>query len=182
MNILDLISGAAGGQVVGQIAKKLGISEPLALAAATALLPALTRGLQRNATSTGGLDSLLGALKTGNHQRFVDEPETLATDETIEEGNAILGHVLGSKDVSRNVAGNAAQQTGLDPAILKKMLPMLAATTMGTLSKETQGGTRLNALPGNTSADPLSALTSFLDSGEDGSGTDELLNLAKRFF
>jgi hypothetical protein len=96
-------------------------------------LPALARGLQRNAAQPGGLDALLKALGTGGHDRYVDRPEELTREEAVADGNAILGHILGSKDVSRNLAGHAAQQTGLDAGILKKMLPVIAAVAMGAL-------------------------------------------------
>ena len=146
--------------------------------AVSALLPALMRGMQRNAAKPGGLDSLVGALGSGNHQRYVEEPETLADDSSISDGNAILGHIFGSKNVSRNVAGGAAKQTGIDPAVLK-MLPMLAGVAMGALSKETQGGSQLASAP--TGTNPLGALSGLLGAGADDSGTDDLLNLAKNF-
>jgi hypothetical protein len=47
------------------------------------------------------------------------------------QGNALLGTLFGSEDVSRAVAQGAAQQSGLDPALLKKMLPMLAMAVGG---------------------------------------------------
>ena len=180
MNLLESILGANGGKAVGQIAKQLGIPESIAEQAAGALAPSIGRGLERNAKSSGGLDSLLGALKNGNHEKYVDEPEVLEKPETIEDGNAILGHILGSKDVSRNVAGNAARQTGIDASILKKVLPMLGAVAMGSLAK--QGGGFVSGAGGPAGSKPLDLIESFLDSDKDGSATDDVLNLAKKFF
>ena len=48
----------------------------------------------------------------------------------------MLGHILGSKDASRQLASEAAARTGLDVGILKKMLPAIAAMLMGGLSKQ----------------------------------------------
>ena len=175
MNLLDsILDPKGGGGAVAQIAKQLGIPEGVAKQATTALAPALARGLQKNATKPGGLDSLLGALSKGNHEEYVDKPEKLGDEATIKDGNAILGHIFGSKDVSRNVAGSAAQETGIDAAVLKKMLPMLAGVAMGSLSKQTGGG---QATGGN----PLAMLSGLLDTGKDGSATDDVLNLAKKF-
>jgi hypothetical protein len=182
MGILDSLLESNSG-AVGQIAKQLGLPEGLTQQAVSALAPALARGLQRNASTPGGLDSLLGALGSGNHQRYVDEPETLSQEASIADGNAILGHIFGSKDVSRNVAGAAAQKTGLDSTVLKKMLPMVAGVAMGALSKQTGGGSQLSAVAKTSSpGDAISALSGLLDSDEDGSSTDDLLTLAKKFF
>ena len=60
------------------------------------------------------------------------------TDTT--SGNNVLGQIFGSKDVSRAVAQNAASQTGQDPAILKKMLPMLAMLVGGYMAKQRDAG------------------------------------------
>jgi hypothetical protein len=183
MGLLDSILETAGGSdAIGQIAKQLGVPEGIAKQAAGALSPALARGLQRNASKPGGLDSLMGALQKGNHQRYVDEPQKLGEEDTIADGNAILGHIFGSKDVSRNVAGSAAKETGIDAGVLKKMLPMLGAVAMGSLSKQTGGG-QLGALTGSGGpGGALGALSGLLDADKDGSPTDELLDLAKKFF
>src|SRR5690606_21560216 len=63
--------------------------------------------------------------------------EVVAPEPTpVNKGNAILGEIFGSKDVSREVAGQASQSTGLDPAVLKKMLPVLAMLVAGYLSSQ----------------------------------------------
>ena len=192
MGLLDSILEAGNGAVVGQIAGKLGIPESVARQAAGALTPALSRGLERNAQKPGGLESLLGALSSGSHQKYIEQPDAIGDDAGIEDGNKILGHILGSKDVSRNVAGAAAAKTGVDAGTLKKMLPMLATAAMGALSKQTQSSSGpANALTGGAGSNPLTALqtagglgalTQFLDSDKDGDATDDLLNLAKKFF
>jgi hypothetical protein len=191
MGLIDSILGANNGAAVSQIAGKLGIPESVATKAASALTPALSRGLQRNAEKPGGLESLLGALGSGQHEKYVDQPEVIGDESSIEDGNAILGHILGSKDVSRNVAGEAANKTGVDADTLKKMLPMLATVAMGTLAKQTKSGGATSGLVGGGGSNPLSglqaagglgALTQLLDSNKDGNSMDDVLNLAKKFF
>ncbi len=44
--------------------------------------------------------------------------------------------MFGSKDVSRQVAAHASRQTVLGADLLKQMLPVVAAMTMGVLSKQ----------------------------------------------
>jgi len=52
--------------------------------------------MTRNTRQPGGLESLLGALQSGKHQRHVEDPSTLANEETIQDGNGILlGGLLG---------------------------------------------------------------------------------------
>jgi hypothetical protein len=181
--ILGGILGGAGGgganKVIGQIARQLGIPESMAQMAAGAPLPALTKGLAKNASKPGGLEDLLGALTGGKHAAYVDNPETVTQPEAIEDGNNILGHIFGSKDVSRNVAGQASQKTGIDAGILKQMLPMLAGSTLGTLEK--QVGTQRSAPPPPQAKDTLSSLLGAA-SGNDDPDLEDALTLAKKFF
>ena len=52
------------------------------------------------------------------------------------DGNGILGHLFGSKDLSRAVASQAAQATGIGQNVLQQMLPVIAAMLMGGLFKQ----------------------------------------------
>ena len=52
----------------------------------------------------------------------------------VDKGNDVLGQIFGSKDVSRTVATHASNQTGIDPALLKKMLPILAMLVAGYMA------------------------------------------------
>ena len=124
------------------------------------LVPALSAGVKRNAGQQTGLDGLIGALK---------------------KGNKILGHLFGSKDVSRQVAAHASEQTGVSSSILKKMLPVVATMVMGGLSKQSNssGGALAGLLGGGNqqSGGGQSLLTSFLDADGDGSVADDLLGM-----
>ena len=148
MNLFDMLTQASGGAAVQQVSQKTGLSQDQTSMAIKALLPAIAAGLQRNAGQPGGLQSLLGALENGNHDRYLDKPETLAQPEAIMDGNAILGHLLGSKDTSRAVASQASQKTGIDSQLLKMILPMIATMAMGSLSKQTKEPNMLQALAG----------------------------------
>lgn len=125
----------AGTGAVQQLGQRFGLSADQTSAALNQLVPALANRLQRNTSQEGGMDALLGALLNGNHAQYLDNPETLGDESTTQEGNAILGHILGSKDVSRAVADQASEQTGIGADTLKSMLPVVAAMVMGSLSK-----------------------------------------------
>ncbi len=183
MNILESIMGGSGDDsaAVRQIAAQFGISPQQAAAAMGALMPAVTAGLKRNVdTNEAGLEA---ALTGGSHETYVDQPDALALPATAADGNAILGHIFGSKDVSREVAANAAQKTGIDPAILKKMLPIIAAIAMGALAKRTKsaGGAGDGAGDGagaTRSGGGLgSILGPLLDRNKDGSIADDVTGM-----
>jgi hypothetical protein len=184
MNLLESILKSQGGGAVSQIASQFGLGEDQAATAITNLVPALAGGLQRN-ISQGGLESLLGALTKGQHQRYLDEPTTLGSPSVREDGNGILGHILGSKDLSRKVAAQASARTGISESILKQMLPVVAAAVMGAMGKQT--GAAASAGVGSATgsrggSDILGMLTPFLDSDRDGSVADDILGSVSRFF
>jgi len=148
VNMFDMIKGAAGGMVMKQVAQQFGLNGNQAEGALRALLPAVSGGLKRNSAQEGGLQGLMSALQGGSHDRYLDDPSHLGRPETVQDGNAILGHLLGSKDMSRQVASHAAQKTGIDAGILKQMLPMVAAMAMGSLSKQSKEPSVADALMG----------------------------------
>ena len=78
-------------------------------------MPALAAGLARNATQDGGLAGLTAALSGGRHGQYLDDLGSLTRAETVADGNGILGHILGSKDASRQVAAQAALTSGIGP-------------------------------------------------------------------
>jgi hypothetical protein len=96
--------------------------------------------LTKSATDGDGLSKLRRALETGGHDRYIDNPESMLADETRVDGNKILGHLFGSKDVSRDVARTAEKDTGIDAGLIKKALPLLATLAMGAMSKKSAGG------------------------------------------
>jgi hypothetical protein len=170
MNILEAVVGAQGGGAVNQLAAQFGLDPAQAQSAVAALMPALAAGLQRNMATDQGLAGLTAALTRGNHQAYLEDPGVLAQPASTQDGNAILGHVLGSKDASRAVAAKAAQRTGIDPAVLKKMLPLVATLAMAAMSRQSKtagGGVAAGA-------GLASMLGPLLDRDRDGSIIDDV--------
>ncbi|MFK8015920.1 MAG: DUF937 domain-containing protein [Gammaproteobacteria bacterium] len=181
MSLLKSIIEAQGGNVLKQLAGNFNINPEQAGQAVTQLLPALTGGLKKNMGSTDGLGALMGALQKGNHSRYLDNPQDLGSADAVNDGNGILGHLLGSKDASRAVAAQAAQNTGLDVGMLKKMLPMVAAMTMGGMSKQVQDQGALGGILSKvTGGDAGGMLGKFLDADNDGSVLDDVMGFAKK--
>ena len=179
MNILDAILNAQGGAAAREAGRSVGLSPDQTSAALSALVPALAAGLHKNATQRGGLDALIEAVNRGTHARYIDQPSTLGNQETIADGNGILGHILGSKDVSRTVATRAAAQTGIGADVLKQLLPIVATLVMGSLAKQQLGQPANRPSAGG---DLFSMLTPMLDQNRDGSMVDDILGGVGRMF
>ncbi len=133
--LLEMILKSQNGDVVKQIGKQHGLEPAQAFDAIRNLLPSLTQGMNQNIQKEGGLGGLLDALNKGNHQKYIDDPSQINSQQATDDGNNILGHIFGSKDRSREVARQAAEKTGIDYNILKKILPQVAGAAMGGMSK-----------------------------------------------
>jgi hypothetical protein len=150
MQFTDILAQMGGLQ---SMARELGVSDAQAASGAAALLPAILGGFKKQAQSQPsgleGLGGLLGQLGGGGLLDDVLAPQPT----NVSRGNDVLGQIFGSQDVSRAVAQNAAAQSGLAPALLKKMLPLLAMLVAGYMAK--QRGADAEAQP--SSAQPSSA-------------------------
>ncbi|WP_296490623.1 DUF937 domain-containing protein [Rhodoferax sp.] len=193
MQLTDILAQMGG---LRSMSRELGISERQAASGAEALLPAILGGFKKQAQSQpaglGGLGGLLGQLGGAGLLDQVLAPQP--TD--VSQGNDVLGQIFGSRDVSRAVAQNAAAPSGLDPSLLKKMLPMLAMLVGGYMAKqdgrtaappEPMGGgleAGLGDLLGgmfggqNGSAGSGAGLASMLDMNGDGNALDDILRMA----
>lgn len=160
--ITDLLRETGG---IGSIARELGLSESQAAGGAAALLPALLGGFKKQANAQpAGLDGLVGVLSGLGGGGLLDE--VLASRPTnVTAGNDILGQVFGSKDVSRTVAESAAARSGLDPALLRKMLPVLAMLVAGYMSKNRPAPQQVPSPGGAPAGGPGSASGGGLGGG-----------------
>ena len=185
MNLVDAILNSQNGAAVQQIGSQFGLGRDETTAAVAALVPALAAGLQRNTQSTGGLEGLLSALSAGRHAQYLEDPAILGRPDAIADGNGILGHVFGGKEVSRQVASRAAAQTGLSPDVLKGMLPIVAALVMGAMARQSSpaaGGRFTPASTGGMGGGLMGMLGATLDQNRDGSMVDDVIGILGRSF
>ena len=138
--LFDMIAGADNGRAMDLLARQFDISRQQAELAVDALLPAFSQGLRRNASDPAGLGAFLQAIATGQHAKYFEDAGNAFRPAGIDEGNGILGHLFGSKDMSRAIAQQAAQATGLGQDMLKQMLPGRASMIRGGWSKQTTSG------------------------------------------
>lgn len=199
MQITDILAQAGGLQ---SIARELGVSENQAASGTEALIPAILGGFKKQAQSQPsgleGLGDLLGQLGGGSLMDDVLSPQP--TD--VDRGDDVLGQIFGSKDVSRTVAQNAASQSGLDPSLLKKMLPMVAMLVAGYMAKQGSAASPAQASSaggglgdllggllggqasgaGRTTSGARGGLSSILDLNGDGNPLDDMLRMAGKVF
>jgi len=141
MELLDILQQAHGGNAFGAIGDQFGLDETQTAAAVQELAPVIAAGLRRNmARSPEDVVSLVQALQKGNHSQYLEDPNSLQFGNIAEDGNAILGKIFGSKDVSRQVAMQAASSSGIGSSIMKKLLPVIASMVIGSLTKKMTGG------------------------------------------
>ena len=198
MDLMDILRQTGG---VDAIANQLGIPPAMAQAGAAALLPAVVGGFRKQTEAAGGGESGLGSLIgmiTGLGGSSL-ATNVLGPEPTqVDTGNEVLGQIFGSKDVSRTVAGQASGQTGIDPALLKKMLPILAMLVAGYLSHSGSSGSAAPAAGGSggglgsilasvlgggqggsaPSSGGLGGLASMLDLNGDGNPLDDIIGMA----
>ena len=194
MQITEILNQLGGLQ---SVAKELGVDEAQVTAGAAALMPALLGGFKKQAQAQpSGLDGLVGMLGNLGGGGLLDE--VLSPQPTnVGRGNDVLGQIFGSADVSRTVAQNAATTSGIDPALLKKMLPMLAMLVAGFMAKQNMGqpaapagagadglgglGGLLGGLLGQGGAAKAPGLAGMLDLNGDGNPLDDIMGMASKF-
>lgn len=197
MQITDILARMGGVQ---SMARELGVSEEQATTGAAALLPAILGGfkkqVQAQPAGAEGLGGLLGRLGGGALLDDVLSPQPT----NVSRGNDVLGQIFGSKDVSRAVAQNTSAQTGLDPSVLKKMLPMLAMVVTGFMAKQQSAAPTPSSAPGGgvggllgklfgkaaaggatARAAAPTGLPAMLDMNGDGNSLDDILGMAGKF-
>jgi len=180
---------------VEAISRELGVDPATAKAGASALLPSILSGFQNPVATPdaapaqsafpglGGLGGLLGTIGGLGGGSLLDNVTSNEPTE-VDKGNQILGQLFGSKDGSRAIAASAAAQSGVQPSLLKKMLPILAMVAAGYVMKQaSQGkgglGGALGGILGGQSESPSDQART----GPTGSGNilDDLIGAAGKY-
>lgn len=138
---MDIAAMLASSGALSAAARELGIDEQTAAAGAAVLLPAILGGFKNQAqTSPAGVEGLGGLLAQMGGGGLLDA--VVGVQPTpVDQGNAILGQIFGSRDVSRQVAGHASEQSGISSDTLKRLLPIVAMLVAGYLARQSAGQT-----------------------------------------
>lgn len=203
--LLGQILQAGGGEAVQMLGGRFGLTPSQTRAALEALTPMVAGGFKQQAQAQGGLEQVLGSVVKPGHAAYADAAETVAKPGTTAAGNEILGAIFGSRDVSRAVAGQAAQQSGLSPDLLRQMLPVIATMAAGALASNANAGglggligaamgggaaapagkpaapaAPTAAAPAGAPAGALGGLASMLDLDRDGNPLNDILRMVQR--
>lgn len=191
MNIEQMLQQT---NAIDAISRELGVDSATAQAGAAALLPQILSGFQNPAapaepkpalSGLGGLGGLLGTIGGLGGGGLLDNVTSSQPTE-VDKGNQILGQIFGSKDKSRAVAAQAAAETGVEPSLLKKMLPILAMVAAGYVMKQAgQGegglGGALGGILGGQPSTGNEAGTARTEQTGSGGILDDLIGAAGKF-
>lgn len=188
MNLLDLVSGPVGQQLIGGLSKQTGANDSSVSSAVSLALPFLLSQMNKNASTPEGAANLDKALNE-HPGSVLNNIDGLLNSGNMADGLGILGHVFGDKQ--NQVAKNISKQSGLSTGNVLQILATLAPIVMGFLGKEKQtNNINQNGISGllggllggmqQTNGTELSMIEQMLDSNGDGSIMDEAMDLGSK--
>ncbi|MGB7181655.1 MAG: DUF937 domain-containing protein [Burkholderiaceae bacterium] len=136
INLLEMLQGSIGNDVIGQIGGLLGEDEKKTGSAVGAALPSILGGLMNQASTPAGaqsvfdssknfdggmLDNLAGTLGGGGHSSL------------IETGTSLLGSIFGGNQ--SGLIGSIARMAGIGQGSAGSLLGLLAPIVMSAISK-----------------------------------------------
>ncbi len=137
--IMDMITQQLGGNVMQQMASKLGGNSEGVQRATAAAVPMILAAIKRNAGSRQGAESLANALNKHSDGGMLGGLGSLlgggsgGNASMMQEGGKILGHVFGGKQ--NNMAQQLGRATGIGGKGAGDLMSMLAPMVMGALGK-----------------------------------------------
>ena len=137
--LFDMMLRAQNGTAMEAMASQFNLAQEQVTKAMAALMPAFSSGFKRNTANPYDFSSLIGAMASGGYAKYFEDMSKAFTPQGIADGNQVLEKLFGSKEVSRAIAAQAAQFTGVGQEVLKQMLPVMADAIMGGLFKQTTG-------------------------------------------
>lgn len=187
-NILDLINGNLGKEVVDGISRNTDASAEQTKAVVSNALPALLGALQNNASSGNGAQGILSAIGSKHDGSILDNLSGFLGNNDTSDGNGILGHMLGDKRGALEQA--ISGKTGVSSGTVSKILAMLAPIVMGYLGKQSRNNNVSDGgglsdllggmLGGQTGGDILGGM--FDQNGDGKLGMDDVGGLLGGFF
>ena len=183
MSLMDQLTNAVVGQMTQQAAQKTGLDEGLAAKMMPMAMAALMGGLKKNASQPQGAEALAKALDRHDGS-LLNNISQVASNDTLADGQKILGHILGGKQAQTQQA--LAKTAGVDQDQVGKLLAMAAPMVLASLGKaKREQGLDPSALAGLISTESANAqkaapselggLMSFLDADGDGDFKDDIL-------
>jgi hypothetical protein len=194
--IFDLLQGPMGQMIMQGAGSQLGLDSNKTQSAMSAAIPMLMGALKKQASNPETASGLFNAIQSKHDGSLLDNVMDIfgggnVNADVVEDGDKILGHVLGEK--KEVVAMALSKQNGLDMNSAMSILQMAAPIVMNMLGKQTKqtqvsNPTDLtniigNMIGGNQETEQQSSfIENLLDQDGDGSVVDDLFNMGKKFF
>ena len=131
VNLFEIMRQAQSGAALPALSRQFGLDGADMQRAVDALLPAFSLALQRNAADPNAFAHLIGLVTSGRYAPFFDGSAGASPSAAAANGQDVLSALFGSREVTRQVAGQAAAATGIGVQALQEMMPVLAATLVG---------------------------------------------------
>jgi len=156
MDLMQLLQSQLDDNVIGQLSEQIGAEPQQTAVAANDIFATLVGGLANNASSEGGLNSLVSALDRNHDGSVLDDVmgmvgglmQNSGQGSGATNGLGILNHVLGG-DQQEAAAQQISQHSGLSMSKVMQLMPVLAPIVMGAIGKmRSQEGLQMSDLPG----------------------------------
>lgn len=182
-SIMQILVSQLSGDAVGKISQQIGVDETKAQQAVGMALPMLIGALSRNTNQASGAEALTNALKRDHDGSILNNlPQAVTKQETISDGQAILGHVMGNKQ--SGFVNSVSKATGMEAAQVTQLFAMLAPIVLGALGQlqrkknlDPQGVSNLLEQERSTVESTSSNLVQLLDMDGDGDVSEEIIGL-----
>ena len=194
MNVLDILQGNLGSEVIDQFSNRLGTEKDKTQVAAQSAVSILLSAMNKNARSSKQAGGLFDALTQDHDGGLLDDVMAYAAGQAVSNSRAvngagILGHLLGKKQ--SGAVEMLTKVSGLDKDKTGPLLEMLAPIVMGAVGKNVkQQGLNKGGLTdlldgvmrsGHQNQQEQSMIEKLLDADGDGSVLDDLLNIGMKF-
>jgi hypothetical protein len=139
----DLIQSVFAGGNLDAISQHLGTSNDETASGVAAALPALLGALAGNASTERGEQKLASVLERDHDGSLLDSLGGMLAGSLggrATNGAGIVGHLFGDDNSQGQVVNNLAGKSGVNPALIAKLMPLLAPLVMGWLGKQMRGG------------------------------------------
>ncbi|MDO6596809.1 DUF937 domain-containing protein [Oceanihabitans sp. 2_MG-2023] len=187
--ILDLLNSDLGKTIISGVSGSTGTDQNKTSSVLTMALPVLMKAMERNASTPQGAEGLMGALSGKHNGSILDNLGGLfgggVDDEVTNDGDKILGHVLGDK--KQGVEKILGEKSGLDAGSVANILKVAAPILMGVIGKQASqnnvsssgdlSGLLGGLLGGSGAQEEQSFLEKILDADGDGSVIDDVAGM-----
>lgn len=194
MDILNLLKGQLGDDVISQLGNSIGGSKEQTSAAVETALPTILGALSRGSQTEGGQNAILSFLdKDGDGDIMDDLQGYIGQGNDTHGGSSIIDQFLGGKKDKVETA--ISHSSGLSQASSSSLLTQLAPMVMSFLTKQKQqggggaGGFDISSILGllqnqgqaTQKGGNLGFVSNLLDQDGDGSVTDDIMDMGKKF-